>query len=211
MQNDKQNRRFPLGLLAGILAGVLAVGGGAAWWAKYSLQQANQSSTEVKPETEVKPTPPPQKQEATVEICWLNPTAERIELVSSTLSFEKSVQPSQILETAFKDLLAGPKTKAYTTTIPEGTKLLGLKTDDQGIHVNLSQDFTSGGGSTSMTGRLAQVIYTATSLNPQGNVWIEVEGKPIEHLGGEGLIINQPMTRQDFNDNFTLDPSKNQR
>jgi spore germination protein GerM len=204
MQNDKQNRRVPLGLLGGILALVLAIGGGAAWWAKYSLQQANQPSTPVKPETNVKPTPPPQKSETKVEIVWLNPTTKQIELVTSALIFDKSVQPNQVLEAALNNLLAGPDTEKYTTTIPEGTKLLGLKVDKEGVHVNLSQEFTSGGGSASMTSRLAQVIYTATSLNPEGNVWLEVEGKPLEHLGGEGLIINQPMTRQDFQENFSL-------
>ncbi|BAU65125.1 hypothetical protein STA3757_25040 [Stanieria sp. NIES-3757] len=210
MHNQKQSRRFSLPLVAGIAGIILALGGGTAWLAKYALDQSNQSSvppvannpstTQVQPPTTSKPV----TQEKQVEICWLNPTENKIELVTTTLTFEKSVQPSQVLETAFKNLLSGPDSEKYTTTIPQGTKLLGLQTQPDGVRINLSQEFTSGGGSAGMSGRLAQVIYTATSLNPNDKVWIEVEGKPLETLGGEGLIINQPMTRKDFENNFTL-------
>jgi spore germination protein GerM len=109
-----------------------------------------------------------------------------------------------MLEAAFENLLSKPQEQVGTTAIPPGTKLLDLQVDNKGVHVNLSQEFTTGGGSASMTGRLAQVIYTATSLNSQDRVWINVEGKPLEYLGGEGLEIRQPMTRQDFEANFTL-------
>ncbi|MEW5861695.1 MAG: spore germination protein, partial [Cyanobacteriota bacterium] len=59
-------------------------------------------------------------------------------------------------------------------------------------------------GSASMTGRVAQILYTATSINPNTNVWIDVEGKRLEVLGGEGLVIDQPLTRQNFEKNFDL-------
>ena len=208
MQNNKQNRRFSLPLVAGITVAILALGGGTAWWAKYSLEQAerpqNSRSSPINPPVVKQPLPPPVTEQKQVNICWLNPAGDKIQLVTKTLTVQKSVQTDQLLKMALENLLAGTKSETYTTTIPTGTKLVELNVDKEGIHVNLSEQFTSGGGSASMTGRLAQVLYTATSLDPEGQVWFEVEGKPLTTLGEEGLIINQPMTRSDFETNFTL-------
>lgn len=209
MQNNKQNRRFSLPLVAGIAVAILALGGGTAWWAKYSLEQANQpatpkSSPVTPPVAEQPSASQPVTEQRKVEICWLNPTEDKIELVTKTVTVQKSVQADELLKIAFESLLSGTEAETYTTTIPTGTKLIDLNVDKEGVRVNLSQQFVSGGGSAAMTGRLAQVLYTATSLDPESKVWIEVEGKPLDSLGEEGLIINQPMTRNDFNHNFTL-------
>ena len=206
MQERKKNYlSLPLVAIAAGL--ILAAGGGAAWWAKYSLDRASQTSlptpTPITKE-EVPDIPEPITEAKSIEICWLNPTDESIELISKTLNFNKSVKPERILETAFAILLAEPNDSRYTTTIPKNTKLLGIDIEKDGIHLNLSQEFVSGGGSASMSSRLAQVIYTATSSNTGDKVWISVEGKPLKVLGEEGIIVNQPMTRQDFKSNFTL-------
>ena len=205
---DRNKNRFSLPVVAAITGIILAAGGGAAWWAKLALEREAQVSPSIPSpivKEEVPAVPEPITQEKVVEVCWLNPTDESIQLVSNTMTFQKSVKSERVLETALETLFSSPPEGAnYTTAIPQGTKLLNLTMDKEGIHINLSQEFVSGGGSASMSSRLAQVIYTATSSNPEEGVWLNVEGKPLQNLGQEGIMVSQPMTRQDFKDNFTL-------
>jgi spore germination protein GerM len=209
MVKQQQNRRIPVsGLVAGIAAVAVTVGGGAAWWHWQSSQRQNQpgappiSGIQEAPKPQ---TPPPVAQQQ-VEVFWLKESGVRQQLFATTAATTADIkkQPTAALETAFNDLLAGPKDSSVSTAIPQGTKLRSLKMENDGIHVDLSQEFTTGGGSTAMTGRVAQVVYTATSLDPKAKVWLEVEGEPLEVLGGEGLELEQPLTRRSLGENFTL-------
>ena len=207
MQDNNKNR-FSLPVVAAITGLILAAGGGVAWWAKSSLnEQAKITQPNPSPilKEEIPTAPQPITQDKVIEVYWLNPQDDRIQLAANTMTFQKSVKSERVLETALETLFTDPPTDAnHTTAIPAGTKLLGLKVDEQGIHLNLSQEFTSGGGSASMTSRLAQVVYTATSSSSGDKVWLNVEGKPLQNLGEEGLIISQPMTRKAFKNNFSL-------
>jgi spore germination protein GerM len=149
------------------------------------------------------PQPNSPVEEQTAEVYWLNINAEQLELVASPVSLTTD-QPDEALKVVFEDLLQGPSESAAFSEIPEGTELRGVTVENDGVHVDLSKDFTVGGGSASMTGRLGQIVYTATSLEPEANVWISVEGEPLEILGGEGLVVDQPMTRDGFDQNFAL-------
>lgn len=115
-----------------------------------------------------------------------------------------ATQPNQVLEKAFQALLAGPTEGTDSTTIPQGTKLLGLKVENDEVHVDLSEDFTQGGGSTSMVARIGQVVYTATTLDPNAKVYIDVNGQQLDVLGGEGVELQQPLTRKSFEQNYPL-------
>lgn len=204
---DRNKNRLSITVMAAITGVILAAGGGVAWWAKSNLDQKTQNVQPVpspieKRETDI-PAPAAITQDLMVEIYWLNPTQESIELVSKPMTFQKSVKPESVLKAALETLLAQPPADAkYTTSIPPGTKLLSLSKDKKGTHINLSQEFVSGGGSASMSSRLAQIIYTASAASDQDPLWISVEGKPLENLGEEGIMVSQPMTKQKFDQNF---------
>jgi spore germination protein GerM len=140
----------------------------------------------------------------TVPVYWVKEASGKFEAVPTKVAVKQADKPDATLQAAFNSLLAGPKDASVSSEIPKGTKLRSLSVKNDGVYVDLSAEFTSGGGSNSMTGRLGQVIYTATSLKPNTKVWISVEGKPLELLGGEGLEVAQPSTRQSFDKNFPL-------
>lgn len=204
MAGQERVNRIPVSMIAGISVAVLAAAGGAAWWTINSVKPptsppvATISPTAPLPSS---PVQPPAEQKA--QIYWLKDTGSHLELAPKSIMVAAS-QPNAILQAAFDDLLAGPTDTTMSSTIPDRTKLRSVKIKQDGIHVDLSQEFTTGGGSASMTGRVAQVLYTATTLQPNAKVWISVEGKPLEVLGGEGLELEQPLTRQSFTENFTL-------
>ena len=104
-----------------------------------------------------------------VQVFWIDTSGNDIELTPSPIAIEqeKSNQPEAILDSAFKRLLAGSPTEELATSIPEGTRLNGIEIKEDGIHVDLSKEFTTGGGSASMMGRVAQILHTATSLDSQ--------------------------------------------
>lgn len=105
---------------------------------------------------------------------------------------------------AMEGLLAGPggdeKAAGLGTQAPEGSRLLGLTVTAGVATVDLSREFSSGGGSLSMSMRLAQVVYTLTQFETVDTVRFEIEGERVNAFGGEGLDTSRPLGRADFED-----------
>lgn len=204
MREEQKNNRISSGVIAAVSAAVVAVSGGVAWFTMYANNPGtpvNSSPTRV---NQPNPTIPNQN-EQTANIYLLKDTGKNFELVSLPVDVSVSKdKPNQFLEAAFNSLLTAKNDGDTSSVIPEGTKVLGVKVDNDTVRVNLSGQFESGGGSASMTGRVGQVVYTATSLNPNAKVYIEVDGKQLDVLGGEGLELEQPLTRESFTKNYQL-------
>lgn len=88
-----------------------------------------------------------------------------------------------------------------SSEIPADTVLHDIEVDGSTATVDLSSEFEAGGGTLSMTGRLAQLVFTITGQSPSiTGVALELDGTPVEVFSGEGLILDDPMTRDSFQD-----------
>ena len=105
-----------------------------------------------------------------------------------------------VLKGALEALLAGPtaaeKAAGLVTMVPAGTTLRDVTLSGHVAVVDFSAAFASGGGSLSMTDRLAQVVYTATQFPGVTSVTLKLDGKTIKVLGGEGIMVDHPRTRK---------------
>jgi spore germination protein GerM len=103
---------------------------------------------------------------------------------------------------AVRALLAGPspaeRRRGLASTIPSGTRLRGISLHGRVATIDLTSRYASGGGTLSMTLRLAQLVYTATSVRPITGVLLHLDGRDTKVFGGEGLILDRPMTRASF-------------
>ncbi|MDQ7819965.1 MAG: GerMN domain-containing protein [Armatimonadota bacterium] len=103
------------------------------------------------------------------------------------------------LRGALQALLSGPtadeRARGLTTAIPSGTRLRGLRIEDGMVVVDLSGEVASGGGTASMLGRLWQIVYTATQIPTVPRVRLLIDGQAREALGGEGVLIDRPLSR----------------
>ena len=105
---------------------------------------------------------------------------------------------------ALADLLAGPTTAEHDagigTQIPDGTELLGLSIDEGIATVDLTSEYESGGGTASMTMRLAQVVCTLDQFPTVKGVLFQLDGRAVDVLGGEGIVIDHPLRCRDYRD-----------
>lgn len=85
-----------------------------------------------------------------------------------------------------------------SSAIPAGTRLLGLSIKDGIATVDLSREFEAGGGTTSTLYRLGQVTYTLTQFSSVQAVLFQVEGRTITTFGSEGLVLEGPQNRVDY-------------
>lgn len=111
------------------------------------------------------------------------------------------IKDDKILNT-LKELLKSPTVNEVRngadSAIPTATKALGLKIKNSIAQVDLSGDFETGGGSLSMQLRVAQVVYTLDQFEEISKVKFFMDGKEVEALGGEGIILDKPVDREDF-------------
>ena len=104
---------------------------------------------------------------------------------------------------AVRALLVGPTASetasGAVTLIPDGTRLHGVTVEGHEATVDLSAEFNTGGGSLSVMGRIAEVVYTVTQFEGIDTVRFAIDGNVVTELTGEGIGVDG-VERMDFID-----------
>lgn len=162
----------------------------------------NQTSTE----TQV-PAEEPTKQEKTkqtkdyVYIFFIAQNSKGEEVYRAVKrEYVPEVDGTSRLKFALKSLVNGPSAKekklGVYTEVPAGTRLISITETPSKVVINLSEEFELGGGTDGLYKRLFQLIKTSKK-NSNLPIYLQLNGKQVDVIGGEGIMINQPLT-EDF-------------
>ena len=104
---------------------------------------------------------------------------------------------------AIKELMKAPssweKSKGFTSEIPQGTKILSIRESAESIMIDLTSNFETGGGAESTYMRVEQIIKTANS-NTSIPVYLYLNGKQADVIGGEGIMLKQPLNERSLDE-----------
>ena len=64
------------------------------------------------------------------------------------------------------------------------------------IIIDFSSDFQYGGGTDSVYSRMMQLIKTALANTENKNIYLYLDGKQVNFIGGEGIMITQPLNEK---------------
>ncbi len=109
----------------------------------------------------------------------------------------REVKGSNSLESAILLLLKGPlvseSKKGIYSEIPPNVDLINITSDNQKAIINLTSNFGNGGGFSSVENRVKQLSATAKNAAPNKAIYLYIDGKEVEYLGGDGVYIKQPL------------------
>ena len=114
-------------------------------------------------------------------------------LISAKREFSKP----QSLESNIKMLLKGPtiqeERQGIYSEIPKNVELISVTQMSDSVIINLSSAFGQGGGSQSIENRVRQLSKTVKNSVKNKKVYLYIDNKEVEYLGGEGIYIKQPL------------------
>ena len=101
------------------------------------------------------------------------------------------------LKYALNQLVAGPtdyeKKVGVYSELPKSVKILGIVESQNKIIIDVTGNIQTGGGADSLYSRMKQFIKTAIANSPNKPIYLYIDGKQAEVLGGEGIMISQPL------------------
>lgn len=121
----------------------------------------------------------------------LGPVVRQVRFVDSPLT--------ETLKALLSGMLPSELNRELITLIPDDTEILSVRVDDGVAYISFNDSFRFNSlGREGYEAQLKQIVYTATEFPTVSSVQILIEGERYDYLGGEGVFIGQPLTRNSF-------------
>jgi Tol biopolymer transport system component len=103
----------------------------------------------------------------------------------------------QRVKRAVQLLLTGPQDRYGNlhTAIPDGTKLVGIRSTKDVVTLTLNRRFTEKGGPGQL--RIGQLVWTVNRLLPSASIRVLVDGRTLQTVGGDQFPAGRRWSRQD--------------
>jgi spore germination protein GerM len=150
------------------------------------------------PETEAAQPGPPASAETRPYQVWFHRGDASLELLWEHGPVTKGADAAalRLLLTTRRHL---ERPRRLESSIPAGTRLLGVDLADETATVDLSAEFGAQAARSALSLRAAQVVYTATQFPTVRRVRLLVEGRPYPVPAAHGAsLLRRPLTRRDY-------------
>lgn len=179
-----------MGLVLAVAAAACGASGGGS---------VDSGSSPTRPPTTASPTTGPGTTEpaATTDVELYFTRGEKIVAVTRTVP-----KVTRIGAETVKALVGGPDAAeaadGFGTAIPPETRFRDLAIADGVARVDLSKDFESGGGTLSLSLRLAQVTCTLDQFPTVSGVRFMLDGRLVNVFSGNGIVLDKPVSCADY-------------
>lgn len=118
--------------------------------------------------------------------------------VERTVSYQNSPM-TQTIRTLLEGPTTGELNQDLLNLIPEDTRLISAAVDEGVAYLNFNEAFRFNPmGVEGFVAQLQQVTYTTTEFSTVDRVQILIEGERLDYLGGDGIYIGEPISRNSF-------------
>jgi spore germination protein GerM len=110
------------------------------------------------------------------------------------------VKGDEPLEAALQELLKGlsgaEKRGGLLSAMPERLALRGITVKNRTAYIDFNDAFEENAIGNIIQSRIDQIVYTATQFEDVDGVIIQVNGVAKKFVGGDGVVLNNPLTRR---------------
>jgi len=111
--------------------------------------------------------------------------------------FTRKISTSPTIENVITFLLKGPMLsearEGVYSEIPQGTDLISIKRNKNKLIIDLTSKFEEGDGIQSIENRIKQLSKTVKAFENDKEIYLYINGKQAEYLGGDGVYVKQPL------------------